>query len=65
MRNVNVSHKDEIKGYLKEIIQNKDYDDLVTVFEIGKEPNNSDIRKTILDALKKKGNFILLNTCIY
>jgi hypothetical protein len=29
----------------------------VAVFEIGKDPINSDFEKTILDALKKKGYF--------
>ncbi len=64
---VKVSNKEEIARYLDKIIKNENYDDLVTVFEIGKDPNNSDFEKTILDSLKKKGyfhlfkyNFILL-----
>ncbi len=55
MPNVKVDNKKEIKRYLEEIIKNESYDDLVTVFQIGCFPNNSDFEKTISEALKKKG----------
>jgi hypothetical protein len=55
MRDANDSNKKDIEKYLEEIIKNESYDELVNVFEIGRDPKNPDFEKTILDALKKKG----------
>jgi hypothetical protein len=65
MPQVNILNKEEIERYLEKIIKNKSYDDLVTMFKIVEDPSNSDFEKTIVDALKKKGFFNLLNKCFF